>query len=239
MQQALWHVMFACGSIIMLCLLSSCSGTHRYQYQYAMIAPQEDQQGIIEDTQARVQLIATAEVGVFAMEISNKSVDPIAIVWAQSYYLDPFGRRRQALQAGTQRVFRAPGWDIADTRLGPGATIRVTVRPGPQTTLSTPEIARIRSPADPRLPPEDDTYGGVQTGGQLAINPFVATRYTGGEVAVSGAAAPLVPASGNSPALGASMQDKEFRFVLTLRHGLGYRPYTYTFRITDVQVESE
>jgi hypothetical protein len=53
---------------------------------------------------------------------------------------------------------------------------------------------------------------------------------------LSGAPPPFVPPAGDTVELGQAYKEREFRFVLTLRHSDGITPYTFTFRITDVQV---
>jgi len=70
----------------------------------------------------------------------------------------------------------------------------------------------------------------------MSLNPFMVSRSTAGEVTVSTAPQPLLPASGNTPTLGQAYRGREFRFVLALLFDTGITPYTFTFRITDVEV---
>lgn len=227
-------------NLIVLLILSGCSATHRFQYHYTLIAPPGGATGVIEDEQARVRLTPAAGGGVMHLEVTNKSPQPIAIVWSQSYYLDPLGRRRQAFQTDGQQLVHSPGWFVEDTLLLPGSEMRTTVRPGTLATARPPDVGRIRSPADPRLPPEDDSYtysGTGQVSGPFTLNPFTASRYASGEVVVSSAPPAFLPATGKSPTLGPSYEGRTFRFVVTLQHSEGITPYAFTFQITDVQVE--
>jgi hypothetical protein len=217
-------------------VLSGCRAAHRFAYQYALVAPTSGTEGVIEDDQARVRVVPTADVGVVHLAVANKSPLPIVIVWSQSYYIDPLGHRRHALQTGGQQVIRSPGWFAEDMRITAGGEIRVTVRPGGLPVERPVRSGQGRNPVDPRLPPEEDAYGTAQVGGQFTLNPFTASRYEGGTMVLSGAPPPFVPPAGDTVELGQAYKEREFRFVLTLRHSDGITPYTFTFRITDVQV---
>jgi hypothetical protein len=223
-------------NLCLLLLFGGCKAMHHFQYCYALIVPTSGFSGVIEDAWGQVCLVLAEEVGLVHLAITNKGPQTLTIVWAQSYYLDPFGRRRQALQTGGQEIFRAPGWFIADTRLEPGAELRVTVRPGGLPVSRPPQVGRPRSAVDPRLPSDDDIYGTAHASGQFTVNPFTALRYESGEVVVAGTPTAFLPTAGDSAALGESYKDREFRFILTLRHGQDLTPYTFTFRITDVEV---
>ena len=72
---------------------------------------------------------------------------------------------------------------------------------------------------------------------RLTANPFTITRSTGGEVNVSTSPQPLLPASGNTPSLGQSYKNRDFRFIVALRFDGRVVPYAFTFRITDVEVQ--
>jgi hypothetical protein len=223
-------------SILFLLALSGCQAAHRFEYDYALIAPISGTEGVIEDDQARVRVVPTDEVGVVHLAVANKSPLPIVIVWSQSYYIDPLGYRRHALQTGGQQIIRSPGWFAEDMRIAAGGEVRITVRPGGLPVERPVRGSQGRNPVDPRLPPEEDAYGTAQVGGQFTLNPFTASRYQGGTVVLSGAPPPFVPSTGDSVEIGQAYKERDFRFVLTLRHSDGMVPYTFMFRITDVQV---
>lgn len=225
----LWYILF-------LLALSGCQAAHRFEYDYALIAPTSGTEGVIEDDQARVRVVPTDEVGVVHLAVANKSPLPIVIVWSQSYYIDPLGYRRHALQTGGQQIIRSPGWFAEDMRIAAGGEVRITVRPGGLPVEQPVSGGRVRNRVDPRLPPEEDAYGTAQVGGQFTLNPFTASRYQGGTVVLSGAPPPFVPPTGESVEIGQAYKERDFRFVLTLRHSDGMVPYTFMFRITDVQV---
>ena len=73
---------------------------------------------------------------------------------------------------------------------------------------------------------------------RASANPFIVSRSTGGEVAVSTTPQPLLPTGGNTPTLGQAYKGREFRFILALQFEAGVTPYTFTFRITDVEVQA-
>ena len=72
---------------------------------------------------------------------------------------------------------------------------------------------------------------------RASVNPFIVSRATGGDVAVSTTPQPLLPTGGNTSTLGQAYKGREFRFVLALQFDAGVTPYTFTFRITDVEVQ--
>jgi hypothetical protein len=86
------------------------------------------------------------------------------------------------------------------------------------------------------VPRDEEFYTSLQGGGQIVLNPFTVSRYADGSVALSSAPMPLVPTSGDTPAYAETYEGQEFRFVLALQLGANITPYTFTFRITDVQV---
>ena len=73
---------------------------------------------------------------------------------------------------------------------------------------------------------------------RASANPFIVSRSTGGEVAVSTTPQPLLPTGGNTPTLGQAYKGREFRFILALQFDAGVTPYTFTFRITNVEVQA-
>jgi hypothetical protein len=223
--------------VLILLSLSSCSAAYRFQYQYTLVAPAESPGGVVEDARVRLRVHPTAEVGVLQLAVTNKSAQPIAIVWAQSYYIDPLGRARRAIGAEAQGFVRAPGASVTDTRIASGAEVFTTVRAfGVPSTLPS-RLWRDPEPSDPRIPLEEEFHATALPTGSATYNPFTVSRYAGGEVVVSSTPPPFVPATGDTPTLGQAYEGREFRFVLALRLDTGITPYTFTFQITDVEVQ--
>ena len=71
---------------------------------------------------------------------------------------------------------------------------------------------------------------------RASANPFIVSRSAEGNVAVSTAPQPLLPTGGKTPTIGQAYQGREFRFILALQLDAGVTPYTFTFRITNVEV---
>ena len=90
----------------------------------------------------------------------------------------------------------------------------------------------MRLPYDPEFQPS-----GRPTE-RVSLNPFTVSRSSSGEVAVSSAPQPLLPTSANTPTLGQAYKGREFRFILALQLDAGVTPYTFTFRITNVEVQT-
>jgi hypothetical protein len=181
--------------------VSGCSTAYHFRYHYTQIAPPGGNSGI-EDDRVRIQLSPVPASGLMQLAITNKSPQPIVIVWEDTYYLDPFGRRQPATESGLQ-WFRPSQWFTEATRIAPGDALRLQVHAG-----------------------ERQYY-----------NPFSVSRTAGGSVTVSSASQPLLPTSGRTRAVCQGYQGREFQFVLALRLGTDITPYTFTFRITDVEVQ--
>jgi hypothetical protein len=188
--------------LLVLLSLSGCSATYRFQYRYTMISPSGGTEGV-EDDQVRIQLTPEPQTGVMQLTVANKLSRSIAIVWEQTRYIDPFGRRRQATETGAQWFFRPREWFANETSIVSGGTLSVQVHPG-----------------------EHQTY-----------NPLTVSRGAGGDVTLSTSPRPLLPTSGTTPTMGKRFQDREFRFILALRIGTNVTEYSFTFRITDVDVQ--
>lgn len=194
----------ACLRWILLGLvLSGCSTSYRFQYQYTMTSPPGGTEGL-ENDRVQIQLAPEPETAVMQLTVVNKGVEPLAIVWTQTHYIDPFGRRVQATETGAQWFFRVREWFTNETRILGGQTLRTRVHPG-----------------------EHQTY-----------NPFTVSRAEGGSISLSSDPQPLLPTSGNRPAVGQRYQDREFSFVLALLTDTNIVQYPFTFRITGVQVTS-
>lgn len=224
---------------LLLCLvLSGCTAAYRFQYEYAMVAPSASGEGL-EDGQVRIRLVPTSsEAGVFQLAVHNKSVQPIAVVWTRTQYIDPLGRSRPILEAGAQGLFRTPGWLVTDSRIEPGDELRLTVRPGGTTGQRLARPAHSTGRVDPRVPAEEEFDMTAQLQGHPAYNPFTVSRYAGGETVVSSSPLPFLPPSGDTPTLGEAYKGREFRFVLALRQNSHVVLYPFTFRITAVAIHS-
>jgi hypothetical protein len=92
---------------------------------------------------------------------------------------------------------------------------------------------------DTRIIPGDVIRLQVHAGERQYVNPFSISSTAGGGVTVSGAPQPLLPTVGQSRAVGEGYQGQEFHFVLALRVGTDVARYPFTFRITDVEVQSQ
>ncbi|GIX46286.1 MAG: hypothetical protein KatS3mg131_0497 [Candidatus Tectimicrobiota bacterium] len=167
-----------------------------------MVAPAGGSEGVTTP-QVHLQLLPTAEPGVLHLRLINTGTSPLAVLWEQSYYVDPQGQRRPAVPASPRAWWRPQDWLPAETPLAAGATLQTTVRPD----------------------------------GPPRYNPLTISRTASGEVTVSAAPRPLLPATGNRPEAGKAYEGQSFRFVLTLRHGREVVAYPFTFRITAVEVE--
>lgn len=113
--------------LLALCL-SGCGTAYQFRYHYTQIAPAGSSEGI-EDDRVRIQLSPIPQAGMIQLAIFNKSPRPLGIVWEQTYYLDPTGRRRTASESGLQ-WFRPSQWFSEETRIAPGDIIRLRVHPG-------------------------------------------------------------------------------------------------------------
>ena len=223
--------------VLVLMSLGGCSMPYHFRYQYAMVAP-EGSSGGIDNARLRVRVAPTTEVGVLQLTVVNKGVEPITIVWTQTRYIDPLGQARPAINAGASGLFGPPGWPASGTRLVPGEAFEATIRPGSLYTARPPSLSPYAGQPDPRLPYDPEFQPSGRPTERVSLNPFTVSRSTGGEVAVSTAPQPLVPTSGTTPTLAQAYKGREFRFILVLHLDAGITPYTFTFRITDVEVQN-
>jgi hypothetical protein len=113
----------------MLLSLNACSPTYHFSYRYTLIAPPGGAEGV-ENDQVRIQLSPTPDSGIMQLAVVNKSPQSMAIVWDQTHYIDPFGRRRAATETGMQWFFRLREWFADDTSIAPGDTFRSRVQAG-------------------------------------------------------------------------------------------------------------
>jgi hypothetical protein len=100
-----------------------------------------------------------------------------------------------------------------------------------------PSLSPYTGQPDLRLPPDPEFQPSGRPTERISLNPFTVSRSSAGEVAVSTAPQPLLPASGNTPTLGQAYKGREFRFILALQLDTGVMSYPFTFRITDVEVQ--
>lgn len=213
-----WYVVFAA-------LLSSCGATHRYHYDYALKASDESAEGVIENDQIRVQAVPTEALGVVQLAVTNKSLDPVAVAWRESYFLDPHGHRHQAVNPD-QSIIRAPDASMRQGAVPPGATWRGMLQPGGTPTTRPLHTGPSRYHQG-SLSPVDR---------QLVLNPLTVMLYEHGEVVLASPAPSFLPNTGNAPELVEAYKGQEFHLVLSVQSGEDITPYRFTFVITDVQV---
>ena len=226
----LWYVLI-CVS------LGGCSPTYHFRYQYTMVAPDGSNEGF-EDERVRVRVTPTSEPGVLQLMVLNKSTQPLTIIWTQTRYVDPLGQVRPVINAEASGLFSASGWPAGGTHLMPSEAFQATLRPGGFRTARLPSLSPYAGQPDLRLPPDPEFQTSGRPLERASANPFIVSRSTGGEVAVSTTPQPLLPAGGNAPSLGQAYKGREFRFILALQFDAGVTPYTFTFRITNVEVQA-
>jgi hypothetical protein len=152
----LWYLLILLG-------LSGCSAAYHFQYHYTMVSPPGGTEGV-ENDQVRIHLIPEPTTGIIRLDVTNKNPRPIAIAWDQTHYIDPFGRRRQATETGAQWFLRPREWVSDNTRIAPGATLRIRVHPGSHQTYNplgvthtVGEGTTLTSAPRPLLPPTGST----------------------------------------------------------------------------------
>ena len=205
-------------------LAVACAAPHQYRYDYALKTSGESAKGIIENDRLRVQVAPTKALGVVHVAVTNKSLEPAAVAWQETYFVNPHGHRHQAVDRN-QAVIRAPDASMREGGIAPGATWRGTMQPGgaPASTPRQVESSRYEG----GLSPVDR---------QLVLNPLTVTVYEGGEMTLGSAAASFLPGAGSAPELAEAYRGKEFHLVLGLQAGAEVISYRFDFVITDVQV---
>lgn len=203
--------------MVLAALLGGCSAAYQYHYDYALKASGERAEGVIENDRVRVQAAPTETLGVVRLTATNKGLEPVAVAWRETYFVNPHGHRHQAVNPH-QAVIRAPDASMRQGVIAPGATWQGMVQPGgtPTTRPLQTEPSRYQQ-GD--LSPVDR---------QLVLNPLTVTLHEGG---VS-----FLPNTGNDPALAEAHKGQEFHLVLGLQTGDDITPYRFTFVITDVRV---
>ena len=226
----LWYVLIGIS-------LSGCSPTYHFRYQYTMVAPDGSKEGI-ENERVRVRLTPTAETGGLQLAVLNKSTQPIYIMWTQTRYVDPLGQVRPAINAEASGLFSPAGWPAEGTRIMPGEAFQVTLRPGGFRTARPPSLSPYAGQPDLRLPFDPEFQPSGRPLERASANPLTISRSSAGELAVSTTPQPLLPTRGNTPTLGQAYKGRDFRFILALQFDASVTPYTFTFRITDVEVQA-
>ena len=212
--------------VALAAFLSGCSASHhRYHYDYALKASGGDSQGVIENDQVRVQAAPTETLGVVRLTATNKGLEPVAVAWRETYFVNPQGHRHQAVNPH-QAVIRAPDASMRDGAIAPGATWQGMVQPGGAPTARPLQTEPSRYQQGD-LSPVDR---------QLVLNPLTVTLHEGGDVVLVSPASSFLPNAGNDPELAAAYQGQEFHLVLGLQTGGDVIPYRFTFVITDVRV---
>lgn len=222
--------------VLVLASLGGCSAPYHFRYQYALVAPEGGGAGL-DNERLRVRVAPTPEVGVLQLTVVNRGTAPITIIWTQTHYIDPLGQARPVINAGASGLFGPPGWPVGGTRLMAGEAFEALIRPGGVPTARPPSLSPYAGQPDPRLPYDPEFQPSGRPAERTSLNPFTVSRSTGGGVAISTTPEPLVPTSGTTPTLGQAYKGREFRFILALRLDTEVTPYTFTFRITDVEVQ--
>jgi hypothetical protein len=120
--------------------LSGCGAAYHFRYHYTLVSPPDAIEGI-EDDQVHMQLSPEPAGGIMEITITNNSAQPLAIVWEQTYYIDPFGRRRHATETGIRWFFRFTD----NTHMAPGEVLRTRVQPGGPQTYNPFTVSRTAS----------------------------------------------------------------------------------------------
>jgi len=223
--------------VLMGVSLSACSAPYHFRYHYTPVAT-EGSSADIDNERLRVRVVPTDDVGVLQLAVLNKSAQPLTIVWTRTHYIDPLGHLRPTIDAGPSGLFGPPAWPAGGSLIMPGEAFQATVRPGSFRTAWAPSLSPYAGQPDPRLPYDPEFRPTGRPTDRVSLNPFTVSRSTAGEVTVSTAPQPLLPKSGRTPGLGQAYKGREFRFVLALLLDAGLTPYTFTFRITDVEVQA-
>lgn len=225
-------------SLLLGLSLSGCSAAYHFRYQYAMVpSPGGTSEGINTE-RVRIRLVPTEEIGVLQLTVLNLGPQPLTIVWSRTQYIDPLGQARPVVDASATGLFSPPSWPAEGTRIVPSEAFQGLVRPGGLRTTRPLRVSSTAGQPDLRVPPDPMYQATGRPSEGASLNPFTVSRSSGGEVATSVTPQPLLPTGGNSPALGQAYKGREFRFVLTLLSEAGVKAYPFTFRITDVDVQS-
>lgn len=218
--------------------LCGCSSAYHFRYQYAMVPSAGSTSEGIETERVRIRVVPTEEVGVLQVSVLNLGLQPLTILWARTQYIDPLGQARPVIDASATGLFSVASFPAEGTRVVPSETFQGLVRPGGLRTARQVSLSPSAGQPDLRVPPDPMYQATGRPSERVSLNPFTVSRSSGGEVATSVTPQPLLPTGGNTPTLGQAYKGREFRFVLTLLSEAGVTPYTFTFRITDVEVQN-
>ena len=222
--------------VVALVTLSGCTAPYQFRYHYTLVAPAGGSDSI-EDERVRVRVTPTVETGVLELTVINKSLQPLTIVWDQTRYVDPFGHQRPTIEAEAGGFWWPRPWPVGGPQVALGEALQTTIRPAGLRAPRVQSLSPYAGQFDMHVPPNPEFRVSPRASDQAMANPLTISRTTGGEVNISTSPQPLLPASGNTPALGQSYKDREFRLILALRFDTRVVPYTFTFRITDVEVQ--
>jgi hypothetical protein len=130
--------------VLLLLSISACSSAYRFRYDYIMVDPPGGNEGM-EDEHVRISLTPVARKGILHLVVVNKTSRPIRIVWEQTHYLDPRGRRREASETGIGWFFRPQEWLQGGTPVAPGGEFRAQVQAGEHQTYNPLTVSRQAS----------------------------------------------------------------------------------------------
>ena len=131
--------------LMVLTGLIACSRAYRFQYHYTMVEPPGGSEGL-EDEHVRIRLDPVAERGLLDLTLTNKSLQPIVILWEQTQFIDPVGRYYDASETGAAWFFRPSEW-VADGSIPPGSTFQARIHAGAQQSYNPFTISRQASGA--------------------------------------------------------------------------------------------
>jgi hypothetical protein len=127
--------------LIMLMSLIACSHAYRFRYHYVMVEPPGGSEGL-EDRRVRIRLDPVVDRGLLHLTLTNKSLQPMTILWEQTHFIDPVGRRHDASETGAAWFFRASEWVTEGARIPPGSTFQARVHAGSQQSYNPFTITR-------------------------------------------------------------------------------------------------
>jgi len=125
----------------MLLDLAGCSSAYRFQYYYVMTDPPGGSEGM-QDENVRILIDPVPNKGLLDLVVMNKRTEPISIVWEQTYFVDPFGKRQQADEAGAGWFFRPQSWSFAGDQIAPGREFRARIHAGSRQTYNPLTVSR-------------------------------------------------------------------------------------------------
>lgn len=131
---------------VMLLGLTGCSTAYRFQYHYVMTDPPGGSEGM-QDENVQILIDPVPNQGLLDLAVMNKRTEPISIVWEQTYFVDPFGKRQQADEAGAGWFFRLQSWSFAGDQIAPGREFRARIHAGSRQTYNPFTVSRQASGA--------------------------------------------------------------------------------------------